>query len=637
MTSFAWLIPALPLLASLTGIFGARRLPGGARTVAVGGTAIAAALSLALAVEVLRDPGRVRETSMLLTPTGGIDITVGTRVDGLSALVTVMVCVVALLVQIYSTGYLADDPRYPTYAAIVSLFTGAMLLVVLASDLLQLLVGWEVMGVCSYFLIGHYFTEPHATAAATKAFLMTRLGDVGFLFGIFTLGVGAGSFRISDVLAAAPELDTAVVVAGTLLLICGVAGKSAQFPLHTWLPDAMAGPTPISALIHAATMVAAGVYVVALLYPVFVLSRLSMDVLGVLAAITMVLGALAALTQRDIKRVLAYSTVSQLAYMLGGLAVGGYAAGLFHLLTHAAFKALLFLAAGAVIYRIGSNYFEDMGGLRKAMPITFLTMTIGLAALAGLPPFAGFFSKDAVLGSAYEVATGHALAVLDRPVAVLVLACGLVTVLLTGAYVARLWLLTFFGAGSAAAASAREVPAAMRVPLLVLALPSALLGLAALSHTAVAWLPTPEIGWFGYSAAGEIEPPPFGHVAPDPATAVATSVLSLAGIAGMYLAWRRQPTRDPALLLGPLRAPFDRAFYVDDVYDAAVVRPTPALARTVLAVDDRAVDGTVNGSASGAGRLGGALRRLQNGNVQGYATGVVVGAVLLAAGAAVFS
>jgi len=642
VSSQAWLLPALPFAAALVGLLFGRRLPGGPAPLAVLATAAAGIVSVGVLLEVIGDPNRVREAVTELTPTGGVHIAVGTRVDGLAAVVAVMVCAVALLVQVYSTAYLHGDPRYSSYAAEVSLFTAAMLLVVVAADLFELLVGWEVMGVCSYLLIGHYWSSASASAAAVKAFIMTRVGDVGFLFGIFTLGLAAHSFRITDILRQGGSLSHGAVVAATLLLACGVVGKSAQFPLHTWLPDAMAGPTPISALIHAATMVAAGVYVVARLYPLFLLSPVTLGALGVLAAITMVLAALAALAQDDLKRVLAYSTVSQLAYMVGALAVGGYTAGVFHLLTHAAFKALLFLGAGAVLHTVGTNLMSEMGGLRRAMPVTFVTTTIGLAALAGVPPFAGFFSKEAVLGAAYESAFGPSLGrpPVPRAVAVLVLVAAMGTVLLTAAYVTRLWLRTFLG-GYRGSVVVREAPLAMTGPLVLLAVPAALLGLAGLSSGGLArWVGGAyDVGFFTYTATpsgpGELFHP--AGLAPEARTAWLSLALVLVGVVGALLAWRRAPTEDPARLLGRLRRPFDRAFYLDELYDVALVRPIPRLARAVAAFDTRGVDGAVNGSGAGAWLLGGGLRRLQNGNVQSYATGLLLGVVLIAASVAVLS
>ncbi|MGW1179607.1 NADH-quinone oxidoreductase subunit 5 family protein, partial [Kitasatospora sp. NPDC002543] len=323
-----------------------------------------------------------------LTPTGSVPIELALHVDGFAALVAVLVCVVASCVQIYSTAYLRDDPRYPSYAALVSLFTSAMLLVVYSGDLMVLLVGWEVMGICSYFLVGHYWETPEARAASLKAFLVTKLGDVPFLIGLFALAVDAGSFHITTVLGAVASggLDHPTLIA--LLLLAGVAGKSAQFPLHTWLPDAMAGPTPVSALIHAATMVAAGVYFVARLLPVFAASGAALVVLAVMAAVTMTGSALAALAQDDIKRVLAYSTIGQLGYMTGALAVGDRGAAVFHLLSHGAFKALLFLGAGVVIHAAGTNSLAAMSrmkGLRDRVPDAYWTMTVALLALAAIP------------------------------------------------------------------------------------------------------------------------------------------------------------------------------------------------------------------------------------------------------------
>jgi NADH-quinone oxidoreductase subunit L len=403
--------------------------------------------------------------------------------------------------------------------------------------------------------------------------------------------------------------DTATVA--TLLLLCGVVGKSAQFPLHTWLPDAMAGPTPISALIHAATMVAAGIYLVARLYPVFLAAPTTLAVMAVIACITMLGAALAALAQDDIKRVLAYSTVSQLAYMLAALAVGSATAATYHLLTHAAFKALLFLAAGSVIHVVGTNLMPDMGGLRKAMPVTFATMTVGLAALAGLPPFSGFFSKEAVLGAAEESAR-HGGPVASWA-AWLVLVVGLVTVAVTAAYVTRLWLMTFFGTARTAAA-VHESPPAMRWPLIALAIPA--VGLGVVGSRSL--LPT----WLGL-------PAPTLHVGL--VTSGLSVLLAAAGFAAVVVAWRRVPAADP-MRLANLRPVLEHGFYVDDLYDRLFVRPVRAATRAVRWTDDEVVVATVAGSGLGATRLAVLLRRTQQGNVQTYLTGLLAGVVILAVG-----
>lgn len=622
MTDLAWLIPALPFAAAFLGLLYGGRAPRLVGPTGVGGTAAATAVAILVAATAPHGATGVDEYTTELTPTGFIPVVLGTRVDGLASTVAIMVCLVALAVQVYSTKYMEGDPRYSSYTAFVSLFTAAMLLVVLSADLLVLLVGWEVMGICSYFLIGHYWERDWARSAAVKAFVMTKLGDVPFLFGIFVLGVGAGSFRIGDVLAAATAGQIEHLTLGTLLLLGGVVGKSAQFPLQSWLPDAMAGPTPISALIHAATMVAAGMYFVARLYPAFEAAPATLAVLGVIAAITMLGAAVAAFAQDDIKRVLAYSTVSQLAYMGAGLAVGGRDASVFHLLTHGAFKALLFLCAGAVIHAVGTNSLAAMGGLGRMMPVTYGTMLVGLAALAGLPPMSGFFSKESILGAAEHAAAGDAA--VATWVGELIVLVGVVTVGVTVLYCAKLWLLTFEGEPRTDVA-AHDAPPAMTYTLIALAVPSAALGFAGL---AADWLPR----WIaGPGGTGEALTP-----------SGLTSALSLtaAGV-GLLLAvilWQLGPGRDLAThVLRGRQALVEGGFGLDAVYDLVLVRPTYRIARTVIFTDDNVVDGYVYGSGVTARLLGGALRRLQNGNVQAYLTGVLAGVVVIALSVAVVS
>ncbi|MDG6105265.1 NADH-quinone oxidoreductase subunit L [Dactylosporangium aurantiacum] len=595
-------LPAVPVVAGLLGLLVRHRRRGVAAALGTG----AAAAALACAVAAALRGAREADTGIVVADFGRLAVTFGTWLDGPAGLVAVAVGVVALCVQVYSVAYLHDDERYAPYAAQVSLFTGAMLLVVVSGDLIALLVGWEVMGICSYLLIGHDRRLPEAPRAAVKAFLVTRVGDVGFLLGIVLLGLHAGSFRIADVFAA--DLPAGTVTAACVLLLAGVAGKSAQFPLHTWLPDAMAGPTPISALIHAATMVAAGVYVVARLYPLFERSGAALTVLAVMASVTMLLGALAALGQDDIKRVLAWSTVSQLGYMTGALAVGAPAAALFHLLTHAAFKALLFLAAGAVIHAVGTNLMAAMGGLRTRMPVTFWTMTAGLAALAGVPPLAGFWSKDSIIEAAWH-ATSDADAPVPRAAAVLVLAATALTVLVTAAYVVRLWRRTFLGEPRGAAArAAHEPPWAMRGPLLVLAVPTVLLGFAGLSAA------------FGRRLGGAHAVAELG------AFTVAPLVLLAAGAA---LAWRRDPAADlPDTASTRLLA---NAFYLDAVQDALVTRPVTALARLARRTDETVVDGAVDATGAGATGAGALLARAHVAGLPRATGAVLGGAVVIAA------
>ncbi|MFE1319076.1 NADH-quinone oxidoreductase subunit L [Kitasatospora phosalacinea] len=636
------LVPVLPALGAAAGLATGRRYPGLARPLAVLPVAVSAVLALVTALQL--GTGTTLDAATRLAPTGGPEISLALHLDGFSSLISVLVGLVATCVQVYSTAYLKDDPRYPSYAALVSLFTAAMFLVVYSGDLIVLLVGWEVMGICSYFLIGHHWEGADARTASLKAFLVTKLGDVPFLFGLFLLGADAGSFRITEVLhtAATGGLQHPTLIA--LLLLAGVAGKSAQFPLHTWLPDAMAGPTPVSALIHAATMVAAGIYLVARLLPVFLLSSAALLVLAVMAAVTMVGSALCALAQDDLKRVLAYSTVGQLGYMAGALASGDRQAAVFHLVAHGAFKALLFLTAGVVIHAAHTNSISAMSridGLRRRVPDAYWTMGIGLVALVGLPPFAGFFSKESVLTAAEHAAHGEALTGHLGPASAVpaaagwtVLAAGLVTALLTAAYATRLWLVAFHAKPVAPADAdapyspeideadpAHAEPAAMRWTLWVLAVPTMGFGLLGLRSE---WLPRLLDG----------EP-----LRPGWETAVLGTGAAAIGILVAYAAWRasgarataERPATDPGrLLLGPLHGPAQHGFGVDRLYTALFVRPTAAAAKLVRFLDRAVVETYVRGAGAAPGWLGRAVRLAQTGNAQGYLSALLAGAVLLA-------
>ncbi|MFE9095939.1 NADH-quinone oxidoreductase subunit L [Streptomyces sp. NPDC007264] len=653
-TTLAVLVPLLPFLGAAAGLLLGRTAPGFVRPLAVLPTL--AALVLAVLVAARQGAGQALDAATELTPTGSVPIELALHIDGFAALVAVLVGVVATCVQIYSTGYLHDDPRYPSYAALVSLFTSAMLLVVYSGDLIVLLVGWEVMGICSYFLVGHYWETPEARAASIKAFLVTKLGDVPFLIGLFALGTDAGSFRITKVLGtvASGGLHHPTLVA--LLLLAGVAGKSAQFPLHTWLPDAMAGPTPVSALIHAATMVAAGVYFIARLLPVFEASSAAMVVLAVMAAVTMAGSALAALAQDDIKRVLAYSTIGQLGYMSGALAVGDRGAAVFHLLAHGAFKALLFLAAGVIIHASGTNSLAAMSrmkDLRVRVPDAYWTMTVALLALAAIPPFAGFFSKESVLGAAEHVATGHTE---HAPGAAgwIVLVVGMVTALLTAAYACRLWLLAFRGHGAEAPDHGRQ-PLVMNTVLWVLALPSLAFGLAyrvlpdwfgggdltptlttsvlgtglALTGALVtyaAWRHTTALA--GRVALGAVAAHPAADAGAVESEAIATHAPAYGGVA------QAPDPADPGrLLLGPLHRHAAVGFHLDAVYDALFVRPVRAGASLVRFLDREVIETYVRGAAALPRLLGAAVRRAQTGNVQTYVSALLAGTLVLAVAA----
>ncbi|MFV0134273.1 NADH-quinone oxidoreductase subunit L [Streptomyces sp. HMX87] len=654
-TTLAVLVPLLPFLGAVAGLLLGRTAPGFVRPLAVLPTL--ASLVLAAVVAGRQGGGRAVNAATELTPTGSVPIELALHIDGFAALVAVLVALVAVCVQTYSTGYLRDDPRYPSYAALVSLFTSAMLLVVYSGDLMVLLVGWEIMGICSYFLVGHYWETPQARAASLKAFLVTKLGDVPFLIGLFALATDAGSFRITRILGtvASGGLDHPTLIA--LLLLAGVAGKSAQFPLHTWLPDAMAGPTPVSALIHAATMVAAGVYFIARLLPVFEASQAAMAVLAAMAAVTMIGSALAALAQDDIKRVLAYSTIGQLGYMTGALAVADRGAAVFHLLSHGAFKALLFLAAGVIIHAAGTNSLaamSRMGDLRDRVPDAYWTMTVALLALAAIPPFSGFFSKESVLGAAEHVVGGHTE---HAPGAAgwTVLIAGLLTALLTAAYAMRLWLLAFRGRGADAPDHGRQ-PLVMNAVLWVLAIPSLALGGLAFrllpdwfdGQDLTPTLTTSVLGTGVALVGGIVTYGAWRHTtalaARVPLGAVAAHPEGDAGLVEAEAIATHEPAYgdvahapDPAdpgrLLLGPLHRHAAVGFHLDTVYSALFVRPVRAGASLVRFLDREVVDTYVRGAGTLPRWLGTAVRRAQTGNVQTYVSALLAGTVVLAVAA----
>ena len=568
-----------PLLLGLIGLLMPQRNRPDAAALGVAGAGVA--LGIVTALLILNDGNS--QASMQWVAFGDLKVTLSTLVDQRALYVAFAVAAVAFCVQVYSIAYLHDDERYGPYAAQVSIFTAAMLTVVLSGDLIMLLIGWEVMGACSYLLIAHDRRLPEAPAAAVKAFLVTRVGDVGFLLGVIILGVKAGTFKIPEVLANVSNLDAGTVTLVCLLLLAGVAGKSAQFPFHTWLPDAMAGPTPISALIHAATMVAAGVYVVARLFPLFAASETALTVLGVMAGITLLLGAFAATAADDIKRVLAWSTVSQLGYMMAALSVSAVDPAIFHLLTHAAFKALLFLCAGSVIHAVGSNLMSRMGGLRNSMPLTFVTMAIGLGALVGVPPLAGFWSKESII-SALEV----------KP---WLMWAALIGVAVTAWYSTRLLLLTFFGHQRM---YGHEPRFAMTMPLALLAVPSFGLGMAV------------------YAFRDDLVHLGTGLVLP-----------LLMATLGILLGWLMCRRRDPIAALGPVGPWIGNGFGLDTVQRWIVVEPVLALARAVRVGDESGVDGVVMGVGRLTEATGAGLNRWHRAALPRAFAGVLAGAMLL--------
>jgi NADH-quinone oxidoreductase subunit L len=549
--------------------------------------------------------------------TGGAVLHLDLRSDELSGFVAVAVGVVAFGVQLYSTAYLHGDGspeapiRYPAFAATVSLFTAAMMLVVHADDVILLVIGWEIMGISSYLLIGHHSERDSARAAAVKAFLVTRVGDLGVMVAVVILIASAGTTSIHELIDRAGTLPAGTLTAATVLLLAGVAGKSAQFPLHTWLPDAMEGPTPVSALIHAATMVAAGVYLVARLLPVFLAADGALTVAAVMASITMLGAAVAALAQDDLKRVLAWSTVSQVAYMLAGVAVArdahGAGPGVFHLLSHAAFKGLLFLAAGCVIHLVGSNEMSRMGGLIRTHPALAGLLAVGLGALAGVPPLSGFWSKEAVLSAAEHAITEGA----GWP-AWTVLLSGMLTVLVTGLYAGRTLALVILGEPPEGQAG-HHLPRAMTGVLWLLAVPTVALGLILL------------------------HPPELLDVHISPVTAVTGIALSFAGLGAALFAGRLGEIDPADRIPDGVRAFLRDGYRLDGVQDVLIVRPVTALARVVAGGDRDVVDAYVRGSVLTTGWGGGLLRRTQTGLATGYVTWLAVGAVAVGLAGVVLS
>jgi len=558
---------------------------------------------------------------------GAFTVDIGLSIDRLTAVMLLLVTVVSGLVHVYTIGYMHGEPGYARFFAYVALFTFSMLMLVMADNFLQLYVFWEAVGLCSYLLIGHWYERKSACDAATKAFVVNRVGDFGFGLGVMLIFVVFGTLQYDQVFAQAVlvegqtinllkplggEWPVGVMTVICLLLFAGAVGKSAQVPLHVWLPDAMEGPTPISALIHAATMVTAGVFMVARLAPLYNLSPVAMDVVAVTGGVTAIFAATIALTQYDIKRVVAWSTVSQLGYMMMACGLGAYVAGIYHLLTHGAFKALLFLCCGSVI--IALHHEQDMrrmGGLKNKLPITYWTMLIGSLALAGFPLTAGYFSKDEILVSAWSAgALGKMLAVV-----------GLVTAFMTAFYSFRLLFVAFWGESRAGSGGVTaESPPVMTVPLLILAVLSIVTGYLGVPEFITPVLPGPD----------EMAAPHAGPAAAG--IMLVATLMGLGGIAAAYIAYVKSPGL-PDRLAQQWREAYALSFnkwYVDELYDRTIVQPTVALANGLWKiVDVEVIDAMVNGVGTAAVLWGRALRLAQSGEVQHYALAMALGAVAI--------
>ncbi len=604
-----WLIPALPLAGFLlNGIFGRRAPKAFVDVIAVGTVALSFGwvLKILLALAPLEAAHIERYGTWIQS--GALQIPLELAVDRLTAVMLLVVTGVGLLIHIYSTGYMAQEGGYYRFFAFLNLFMFFMLVLVLANNYLLMFVGWEGVGLCSYLLIGFYFLRKSATTAGNKAFIVNRIGDFGFSLAIYLMVVTFGSLDFPQVFAAAADMpveeSAGILTAICLLLFVGATGKSAQVPLYVWLPDAMEGPTPVSALIHAATMVTAGVYMVARSSALYLHAPIAMDAVAVVGLVTAVLAATIGLAQTDIKRVFAYSTVSQLGYMVLALGVGAFAAGIFHIVTHAFFKALLFLGAGSVIHALGGEQdLRHMGGLRSKTPITFATLLCAAVAIAGVPPFSGFFSKDEILLAAHHHAPWMYWV-------------GVVTAGMTAFYVFRAIFLAFFGEPRSHQ-HAHESPPSMTGPLVVLALLS--------------------LGG-GFLAVPRFLEPVFGAAdSQHEASLVVVSVAAgLIGIAIAYLFYVGRPGLADAFVArvaGLYRLVYNK-YFVDEVYNAVVVQPTVRGSRTLLwrGIDAGLIDGSVHGIGARARDLGQLLRLLQSGNIRSYAAWVLVGSVLVLLG-----
>jgi NADH-quinone oxidoreductase subunit L len=667
------LIPLLPFVGFVINAALGRRLPK-----SVSGSVACLVLLASFAVSVIASvnllmqggPHALTQNVYTWLPSGDLQVPFELRLDSLATVMILVVTGIGSLIHIYSVGYMQEetDSEYARYFSYLNLFASFMLVLVLGANFPVMFVGWEGVGLCSYLLIGFWFTKPSAADAGKKAFVVNRIGDFGFVLGILVLFATFGTLDFQEVAAAAaarPRETTefGVLTIATLLLFVGATGKSAQIPLYVWLPDAMEGPTPVSALIHAATMVTAGVYMIGRNAVLFSQAPTTLAIVAGIGVATALMAGTIGLVQNDIKRVLAYSTVSQLGYMFLAMGVGAYAAGIFHLYTHAFFKALLFLGSGAVIHALaGEQDIQKMGGLKTYLPITYWTFLIGALAIAGVPPLAGFFSKDEILFKAFagtEIRHGS----------LLLWAVAAVTSLLTAIYMFRLVFLTFHGERRAAAHddhshapasdhdahghgqahAPHDAPPSMAIPLIILAIGSVLAGLVGVPHALFGSNRIEQFLEPSFEVSAEARPAEAAAEAPVASEAgvshgaesdVATERLLMAvstgiaiagiGIAGFF--WVRRPDAAAGLArqFGGIHQLLSRKYYVDEVYDAVVVQPIKHGSIALWkGADAEVIDGAVNGVGSFVRRSSDMLRRLQTGSVRAYAASLFLGAVLI--------
>jgi NADH-quinone oxidoreductase subunit L len=595
-----WLIPALPLTGFvINGAFGRRFSKAIINVVAIGSVLLSFGWALKTVLALGEIP--ISEHYFDWIVAGGFRVACDFTVDRLTAVMLLVVTGVGSLIHIYSIGYMEHDHGYYRFFAYLNLFMFFMLTLVLAANYLVLFVGWEGVGLCSYLLIGFWFHKKSATNAGNKAFIVNRIGDYGFSLAMLMIVVNFGSLDFGTVFGAAASKPEGVLTAIAMLLLVGACGKSAQFPLYVWLPDAMEGPTPVSALIHAATMVTAGVYVVARSFPIYIHAPAALERVAVIGLFTAAFAATIGLAQNDIKKVFAYSTVSQLGYMFLGLGTGAFSSGIYHLMTHAFFKALLFLGAGSVIHALsGEQDMRNMGGLRKKIPVTFWTLMCAALAISGVPPLAGFFSKDAILVAAYHHAPWMYWV-------------GTITAGMTAFYVFRAMFMTFFGEYRGHE-HPHESPPVITIPLAILAVLSVIGGFIRIPVWLDKFFPAAE--------------------APEECSLVVISVAAgLIGFALAYVMYIAKPGLADSVSSGfgwLYRVVYNK-YFVDEIYNAAVVKPLVAGSRVVLwrGVDAGLIDGMANGIGSRSQGFGSVLRLLQSGNIRSYATWVLFGSVIL--------
>ncbi|HEX8377414.1 MAG TPA: NADH-quinone oxidoreductase subunit L [Pedobacter sp.] len=614
MINLVWLVPLFPLVGFIVIGLGRNMLP---KSVAGIIGSLTILLSFAVSVGIFFELQGSTEKTFIIQlfdwiRVGNLLVPFSFQIDPLSSLMLLIVTGIGFLIHVYSTGYMHHDAGFAKFFSYLNLFIFFMLLLVLGSNYLIMFIGWEGVGLCSYLLIGFWYTNSSYASAAKKAFIMNRIGDLGFLIGVFLIFSTFGSIEFSRIFPQAATADTGVLTLITLLLFVGATGKSAQIPLFTWLPDAMAGPTPVSALIHAATMVTAGIYMIARSNILFTLSPLTLHVIAIIGIATAILAATIAITQTDIKKVLAYSTVSQLGYMFLGLGVGAYTGALFHVLTHAFFKALLFLGAGSVIHAMSNEQdMRFMGGLKKKLPITFITMLIGTIAISGIPPFSGFFSKDEILAHAYE----H-----NKVLWIL----GVIGAMFTAFYMFRMLFLTFnntFRGTHEQEHHLHESPGSMTFPLIVLAALSVVGG----------FLGVPEVLGGSHWLANFLSPVfqestnRAASVALDHSTEYLLMAVSVVGaLIAAGIAYVKYAKNNHV----PLAENGDRSalaklsynkYYLDEIYDTIITKPLNILSGFFYKVVDKAaIDGLVNGLGKATIEAGKGLRLLQSGNIGFY-------------------